>query len=49
MREEDAQSVVQSIEGNVIAVCKLVEQPEHAMHFDPFGQSELAQTFITSE
>jgi hypothetical protein len=37
MCEEGAQPVVQAAEGNMIAVSKLIEQPQHAMHFYPRG------------
>jgi hypothetical protein len=37
MRKDHTQSVMQSFKDNVIAVRKLVEQPEHAVHLDPLG------------
>lgn len=49
MRKDDTQTTVQSVKGDVVAVRELIEQPEHAVHFDPLCKSEFPQTSIAGE
>jgi hypothetical protein len=49
MSEDSTQAIMQSIKTNMIAVGELVKQPEHTMHFDPFGKCEFAQASIPGE
>lgn len=49
MREDGAEAIMQSVNGDVIPFRKLIEQPEHPVHFDPFGNGELAQASIACE
>lgn len=49
MSKDGIQSLMKPIQGNVVAVSKLVEQPQDTVHVDPFRLGEFAQAPVASE
>jgi len=47
--EYRAQSVVEAIERNVVAVYQLIEKPKYTMHVDLFSDGKLAQVAVPGE